>query len=322
MGKPLILTGDVLTKLRRISSSSVHCIVTSPPYWGLRDYGVKGQLGLEGTPEAYIEKLVDVFRELRRVLRADGTLWLNMGDGYASSGSGGPHSGLKELAQKWDPRKKLRRSNRAQDEIVYPKKRVPRGFKTKDLIGMPWRLALALQADGWYLRTDIIWHKPNPMPESVRDRPTRSHEYIFLLTKNGRYFYDHKAVMEPVSGNSHARGKGVNPKARTSGAAGRVKQNASFSAAVAGLVDKRNRRTVWTVNTKCFRGAHFATFPPKLIEPCIAAGCPPRGLVLDPFAGAGTTGVVAVSQGKRFVGIELNPEYARMARKRLARVEK
>lgn len=319
-----ILVGDAREVLRTLPEESVHCVVTSPPYWGLRCYGVAGQLGLEESPAEYVEKMVTVFREVWRVMRPDGTLWLNMGDGYATTGSAGrAQRGLHELVERCSPRKTPRKSNRAHQGVVPhpPRRRKPPGFKLKDLIGMPWRLAFALQEDGWLLRTDIIWHKSNPMPESVRDRPTRCHEYIFLLSKSPRYFYDYRAVTEPVSGGSHPRGKGVNPKAALNPTPGRVKQNASFSAAVAGLVSVRNRRTVWKVNTQCFHGAHFAVFPEKLVEPCILAGSPRGGLVLDPFAGSGTTGVVALRHGRDFIGIDLNPAYAEMARARLVGVQ-
>jgi len=252
-----------------LADKSVHCCVTSPPYWGLRDYGTAEQLGLEDTPEAYVANMVEVFREVRRVLRDDGSLWLNLGDSYASSpASGGEQSATMTGGEhKRTPRTRYTR---------------PPGLKPKDLVGIPWRVAFALQADGWYLRSDIIWHKPNPMPESVRDRPTKAHEYLFLLTKSKRYYYDADAI---------------NPAGR-------------------------NKRSVWTVATAPYAGAHFAVFPPKLIEPCILAGCPEGGTVLDPFAGSGTTGRVAIANRRRAVLCDVNAEYlSKQATKRTSNVQ-
>lgn len=321
-----IRVGDALEVMRTLEACSVQTCVTSSPYWGLRDYGVEGQMGIEATPELFVDALVAVLEEVRRLLRDDGTLWLNLGDGYASGGHGGGGSFMEmrggdgsDASGAWDHRKE-RKGWRGP----------PPGLKPKDLVGIPWRVAFALQAAGWYLRSDIIWHKPNPMPESVRDRPTKAHEYIFLLSKSERYFYDEDAIKEPVSGTAHARGHGVNPKAKIphgwdtgpgshTGLTGRYKpkQNESWSAAVAGLVDMRKKRSVWTVASYPFPGAHFATFPPALVEPCILAGAREGDLVLDPFAGAGTVGVVCRKHRRRFLGIELNPEYARLARGRL-----
>lgn len=293
----LILEGDAAEKLKVIDAESVHTCVTSPPYFGLRDYGTAGQIGLEQTPEEYVEKLVTVFREVRRTLRDDGTLWLNIGDSYA----------------------KNRKA----------------GCKPKDLIGIPWLLAFALRADGWYLRQDIIWQKPNCMPESVRDRCTKSHEYIFLLSKSPRYYFDAEAISEPIAGASTKRymqnidaqngsdrqpGKtNGNMKAALPRFGGskygddtreefRTKSGAEYIPQL-----KRNRRDVWTIGTGGFKGAHFAVFPEKLVEPCIIAGCPAGGTVLDPFAGSGTTGVVAKRLGRKFVGVEISPEYREMA---------
>jgi DNA modification methylase len=329
-----ILIGDALTVLRTLPAESVNCRVTSPPYWGLRDYGVEGQLGLERTPEEYVDNMVEIFREVRRVLRNDGTCWVNLGDSYATSGGTG-HQG-----------KHGARATRTHTQRNLKRKADSFGLKPKDLVGAPWRVALALQEDGWWLRRDIIWHKRNPMPESVKDRPTCAHEYVFFLTKCQHYYYDHKAVMEPASKDTHARyargrseshkwadggpgnqtlarslkhmvrADGVNPKAAANSPGS--KQNASFSAAVKDIVPMRNKRSVWTVSSEAFPGAHFATFPRKLIEPCVLAGCPEGGTVLDPFFGAGTTGVVANRHGRRFIGIELNPVYAQMARERIA----
>jgi site-specific DNA-methyltransferase (adenine-specific) len=308
--------GDALEILKTLEAESAHCCVTSPPYWGLRDYGVDGQIGLESAPAPYIERLVEVFREVRRVLRDDGTLWLNIGDSYVRSG-GEQSGGNRDLLHMEGKQQRMTS--------------VPDGMKPKNLVGIPWRVAFALQADGWYLRSDIIWHKPNPMPESVTDRPTKAHEYIFLLSKNQKYFYDADAIKEPVTGNAHSRGSGVNPKAGKNEQSGdrrkegfnerwKVKQNPSFSAAVKDLVSERNKRTVWTVPTDPFSGAHFACFPPKLIKPCILAGCPAGGTVIDPFFGSGTTGQVAEQLGRKWIGIELNPEYAKLIEKRTAQL--
>ena len=296
-GRHVIYCGDALAVLATLPDCSVQCCVTSPPYWGLRDYGVAGQLGLESTPAEYVEKMVAVFREVRRVLRDDGTLWLNLGDSYNSIG--GTVGGGKNV----EARKGTLRG--WQD-----------GLKPKDLVGIPWRVAFALQADGWYLRSDIIWAKPNPMPESVTDRPTKSHEYLFLLTKSQRYYYDAAAIAEALTGNKHERtlnpndSYGKNPNGLGNG---------ELSVTAFGAPNPyRNRRSVWTVNTQPYPEAHFATFPEKLVEPCILAGTKPGDLVLDPFAGSGTVGVVARKHGRRFVGVELNPVYMGMAWSRLA----
>lgn len=317
-----ILTGDWIEQLRTLPEQSVHCCVTSPPYWGLRDYGVPGQLGLEKTPEEYVAKLVAGFREVRRVLRDDGTLWVNLGDTYASQG------GSFDPAH-WDNKQS---TNRGSSERV---RKPPTGLKPKDLVGIPWRVAFALQADGWYLRSDIIWHKPNPMPESVTDRPTKSHEYIFLLSKSERYFYDAEAIKEPASENTNPRisqseitrikslrDGGMNTSAGMGATHksvipdGMIKQNHSFENACCLPVSSRNKRTVWTVATSPYKEAHFATFPPDLIKPCILAGCPVGGIVLDPFFGSGTTGQVALELGRKCLGIELNPKYVELAEQR------
>lgn len=292
-----IRTGDCLEVLRTMPAQSVHCCITSPPYFGLRDYGVDGQIGLEQTPAEFVAKLVEVFREVRRALRDDGTLWLNLGDSYANDGKWGGSSGGKHASALYG-------------NTGIGRAKVQTGLKPKDLIGIPWRVAFALQDDGWYLRQDIIWHKPNPMPESVRDRCTKAHEYLFLLSKSERYYFDADAIKEPaVYGGTQPSAKRGEFNGKTSAIAGRE----AFRA----VVPTRNRRSVWTVATQPFRGAHFATFPPTLIEPCVLAGCPVGGVVLDPFGGAGTTGVVAKQQGRSAVLIELNPEYARMASKRI-----
>jgi DNA modification methylase len=358
-----IIPGDCLEVLKTLPAESVHTCVTSPPYWGLRDYGVEGQIGLEKTPELFVSKMVEVFREVKRVLRDDGTLWLNLGDSYISQG--GP-----QVAQtKWQV-------EGASDGQNGGLSRSPvEGLKAKDLCGIPWLVAFALRADGWYLRSDIIWHKPNPMPESVTDRPTKSHEYIFLLTKSPRYYYDAEAVKEANSPTSHP-GTYRNPTKYDG-----TEMAQSFTVGKSVLnYSGRNKRSVWTVATAPYKGSHFATFPPKLIEPCILAGTSEQGccsecgapwervvettrpdsykgkdvrwgndgngmrmpekfntetktlgwqpsctcnaetrpcVVLDPFAGAGTTGLVARRLGRSFIGIELNPQYLEMAQDRI-----
>ena len=373
-----LLQGDCLQVLATLPAESVQTCITSPPYWGLRDYGAEGQLGLEATPELYVASMVAVFREVRRVLRDDGTLWLNLGDSYAGAASGSNPSETSKLGSGPGGASKHR------DSVKFAQRPAAASLKPKDLVGIPWRVAFALQADGWYLRQDIIWHKPNPMPESVTDRCTKAHEYIFLMTKSPRYFYDAEAIKElsaqPIG---EKRWTGTQSKAVQTG-------NHSGTLGTNQGDPTRNRRSVWTVTTKPFKGAHFATFPPDLIEPCVLAGSadkccskcgkpwervvkkdnPPndgttqsayapgmtanrlamkrqaareRGeefvnrvrtlgfspacncgetartssTVLDPFNGAGTTGVVAIQHGRRYIGIELNPDYLEMARKRI-----
>ena len=301
-----IINGDCRDVLRTLPDESVHCIVTSPPYFGLRDYGVDGQLGLELTPADFVAAMVEVFREVRRVLRDDGTLWLNLGDSYANDtyGQGGPS--------------KKQSSNRGTVHGRTESERyrgIPEGLKKKDLIGIPWRVALALQEDGWYLRQDIIWHKPNPMPESVTDRCTKAHEYLFLLSKGPRYYYDTDAVAEKATGEAPG-----NKKATKGGRAydeGATEHRTAANLHNIGARETRNKRSVWEVATQPFKEAHFATFPPELIEPCIKAGCPVGGTVLDPFGGAGTTGLVADRLQRNAILIELNPEYAAMADRRI-----
>lgn len=364
-----ILVGDVRDRLKALPSDSVHCCVTSPPYWGLRDYGVDGQIGLEASPAEFVATMVEVFEEVRRVLRPDGTCWVNMGDSYAAGGQGAGAGPCKQDSNKGTLR--LDRPRRA-----------PLGLKPKDLCMMPHRLAIALQDAGWWVRQDIVWAKPNPMPESVRDRCTKSHEYIFLLTKSEKYYFDQEAIAEPVSPGTHARlsqnvqeqmgsarvpgktngnmkavgrGTGVGfghgydrvkkPRATANIPAGwatgterrehrnltgnytaerklaatgsGTKNNRSFDAAMAIMPDTRNKRSVWTIVTQPFKEAHFATFPTELPETCIKAGCPIGGMVLDPFFGAGTTGLVADRLQRDCIGIELNPAYAEIARKRI-----
>ena len=299
-----LMHGDCLQKMAELEAESVNCCVTSPPYYGLRDYGHEGQIGLEQSPDEYVQKMVAVFREVRRVLRKDGTVWLNLGDSYASGGMSNP-SAKSTLGGGKD-------RGAAEYSIV---RTIPDGLKPKDLIGIPWRVAFALQADGWYLRQDIIWHKPNPMPESVTDRCTKAHEYIFLLTKSARYWYDAEAVKEANSETSRTGGCYRNEWKYAP-----LKSGTEKSAMAVGVPiprNGRNRRSVWTVSTKPFKGAHFAVFPEKLIEPCILAGCPKGGIVLDPFTGSGTSGIVAVKHGRNFIGCELNKEYLDMANRRI-----
>lgn len=258
----IIFEGDAFAVLQRLPENSVQCIVTSPPYWGLRDYNTPEQIGLEPTLPQFINRLTTIFREARRVLKDDGILWLNIGDGYTSGNRGWRAPDKKNPARAMDIRPNT-----------------PDGLKSKDLMGIPWRLAFALQDDGWYLRADIIWNKPNAMPESVKDRPTRSHEYLFMFSKSEKYYYDRQSVLEP---------------------------------------NGRNRRSVWDIHTQGFSGAHFATFPPRLVEPCVMASSRPGDVILDPFFGSGTVGVVADDLGRRYAGIELNPEYVALAARRLS----
>lgn len=383
-----IIQGDSLTILKTLPDESVNCCVTSPPYWGLRDYGCSGQLGLEKTPEEYVAKMVEVFREIRRVLRKDATLWLNMGDCYAS---GGKHNN-EGFNERWHGKHFLSNKQGGTDQ-ERPERPSVQNLKPKDLMGIPWRVAFALQADGWYLRMDIIWAKPNPMPESVQDRPTKAHEYIFLMSKSAKYYYDAEAIKEliqsgpsdirkmiekkdrydakhfhndpgplaaanyrthigkkrAVGGSRKPAGWQSGPGAHDSIPKGRYPD--SFKGSLPGRKDGpgqdrrekgdrihgnlpgrddgglacndstqlyRNKRSVWTVATQPYADAHFATFPEKLVKPCILAGCPQGGTVLDPFAGSGTTGMVAEYLGRNSILIELKPEYCEMARERTA----
>lgn len=386
---------DCREVLRSLPDESVHCVVTSPPYWGLRDYGtakweggdpdcehrvggqvedgkapgaittgqrpgvdasrcqscgaqrLDSQLGLEQTPDEYVQSMVEVFRQVRRVLRSDGTLWLNLGDSYAAQRGGtcmpaetlaGGVNGKGEATDYADPKRgRLRHGQRQAHRDA-----AAVGLKHKDLVGIPWRVAFALQADGWWLRQDIIWSKPNPMPESVRDRCTKAHEYLFLLSKSERYYYDADAIAEPVTlttvermsqpslelqaGSDRVPGKTNGPmKAVLKSSGNKERKGATARGCPSEGVDgsvpwegsTRNKRSVWTVTTQPFSEAHFATFPPALIEPCILAGCPDGGVVLDPFGGAGTTGLVADRHHRDAILIELNPEYAAMAERRI-----
>lgn len=328
-----VLQGDVINRLKDLSDQSVQCVVTSPPYWGLRDYGVDGQLGLEKTPEEYVENMVEVFREVKRVLKDDGTLWLNLGDSYNGassnrSGQNGYNDG---------------RENRNKRYSVGGCK----GLKPKDLVGIPWRVALALQADGWYLRQDIIWHKPNPMPESVKDRCTKAHEYIFLLSKSAKYYYNADAIKTPLKdqsirrllqdiesqkGSDRVPGK-TNGTMKAVGGKDWQSNMADSGLKIKGhkgYFDKdgnpicgpmANRKSVWKINTKPYKEAHFAVFPPELPELCIKAGSREGDVVLDPFFGSGTTGWVAQKLRRKWLGIELNSEYIEIANKRLSQQE-
>jgi DNA modification methylase len=310
MSNVSILQGDCLDVLKTLPDQSIQCCVTSPPYYGLRDYGVSGQIGLEETPEIYINKLVAVFQEVKRVLKDDGTLWVNMGDSYwANRPTNGQSYNDNEVQRK-------RAGGSERPDI-----------KPKDLIGIPWMLAFALRADGWWLRSDIIWAKPNPMPESVTDRPTKSHEYIFLLAKSQHYYCDMDAIKEPAAydGRKDEQFKGAiksydgvmpNGQPQSFAQNGHARWNKDENG-----LRVRNKRDVWTVTTKPYKGAHFATFPPDLIEPCILAGSAVGDTILDPFNGSGTTGAVAIKHGRSYIGIELNPVYIELTNKRLAEVK-
>lgn len=302
-----IITGNTLEILPTLPEKSFHTCITSPPYFGLRDYGMADQLGLEETPEEYVANMVKVFREVKRVLRDDGTLWLNIGDSYVHGQPGRNRNGTGGDIIRGE----LYRSKNRTGDGKIGKKLIESGFKQKDLIGIPWMLAFALRADGWYLRQDIIWHKPNPMPESVEDRCTKAHEYIFLLSKSPQYYFDHEAIKEDgVIPEGTKAAKGSAERYGKEGVNSRPPEYKIYDG-------KRNKRSVWTVTTKPFKEAHFAVFPEDLIIPCILAGSPERGHVFDPFGGSGTTGVVANGYGRDATLIELNPEYAAIARDRI-----
>ena len=301
-----IINRDALYALRELPEESVHCCVTSPPYYALRDYGLDMQIGREDTPEQYIDRLTEVFRELRRVLRSDGTFWLNIADTYCGTGNKGYHA---------DPKNPKGRNGQAVSIA-----RQAAGCKQKDLIGIPWLLAFALRADGWYLRSDIIWQKPNCLPEAVKDRPTKSYEHIFLLSKSPHYYYDTTAVSEPVAPVTVERNKrAVSDRTKYAKGVGGAKPQALFlPRSHSDMPTKRNKRDVWSVSTNSHRGyGHFAMYPERLIEPCILAGSPEQGLVLDPFFGSGTTGAVCKRLSRRYLGIELNPEYCETAKTRI-----
>ena len=311
MKTDVIINRDALYALRELPSESVNCCVTSPPYYGLRDYGLDAQIGREDTPEQYIDRLTEVFRELRRVLRSDGTLWLNIADTYCGTGNKGYHADPKN--PKGRNGQQIARNNRVS------------GCKQKDLIGIPWLLAFALRADGWYLRSDIIWQKENPMPESVKDRCARCYEHIFLFSKSKKYFFDYKAISEPIApataerlkrgmkgGNKYGKPVPGQPQPQS---INRPREHGEIKDC--DINPLRNKRDVWKINTVPFKGGHYAAYPPKLVETCLLAGCPEGGIVLDPFMGSGTTGMVASQMGRHFVGIELNPEYTELAYKRI-----
>jgi DNA modification methylase len=381
-----IRCGDALELLRTLEAGSVRCCVTSPPYWGLRDYGtarweggdpacdhagrikprrdtsgspglehgrfastrgtqpakayaepvreecrcgarrIDAQVGLERTPAEYVERMVALFAEVRRVLADDGTLWLNLGDTYSGdrgqASRGGPPSASSTLEgnghRGGGPKLRAMTPSRRRDDAPCPRSDVAvTGLKPKDLVGIPWRVAFALQADGWYLRSDVIWAKPNPMPESVTDRPTKAHEYLFLLSKSERYYYDGDAIAEQGTGRAPGN-TGPHKYAAAYEAGAEEHRTAQGLERIRSGYETRNRRTVWTIPTQPFPGAHFAVMPEALVEPCVLAGSAPGDLVIDPFAGSGTVGVVALRHGRRFVGLELNPEYVQMARKRIA----
>lgn len=302
IGNATLYLGDCLETLKTLPSESVNCCVTSPPYFGLRSYCADGspekehEIGTEQTPAEYVARLVDVFAEVRRVLREDGTCWINLGDSYANDGKWGGSSGGKHVSA-------------LHGSTGIGRNKQSTGLKPKDLIGIPWRVAFALQADGWWLRQDIIWAKKAPMPESVKDRCTKAHEYLFLLTKSARYWWDAEAMKEESAGRTDmGRMNRI----------GRVNEGGEWASKPPDQKTDRNRRTVWNIATKPYSGAHFAVMPPKLVEPCILAGCPKGGVVLDPFSGSGTVGEVAVTHGRRYIGCELNPEYIPLNVERLS----
>ena len=305
-----ILQGNVLDRLKDLPDRSIQCVVTSPPYWGLRDYGSDGQLGLEKTPEEFVENLVKVFREVRRVLKDDGTVWLNLGDSYNSPPAGNKKDRWESGDSKMFKVNKglAMKSHQKGSQSIDRTKRT--SLKPKDLVGIPWRVAFALQSDGWYLRQDIIWHKPNPMPESVTDRCTKSHEYIFLLSKSAKYFYDADAISEKtITKDNVNRDRDTT---RLNNTPGRTKMNGLKT----NNYETRNKRSVWKINTKPYKEAHFAVFPEELPTLCIKAGSKEGDVILDPFFGSGTTGWVAQRLGRAWLGIELNPEYIKIAEKR------
>jgi DNA modification methylase len=293
-----IKVGDSLEVLRTMDDESVHCCVTSPPYWALRNYDHDGQLGQEATPEEYVDKLVEIMSEVKRVLRSDGTLWLNLGDSYVGSGSKGKYK---------DPK-----NTKGRNGQTTAKNSKVQGLKPKDMVGIP--------ADGWWLRSDIIWHKPNAMPIPVNDRPTSCHEHIFLLSKSKNYYYDKDAILEPLKNPNRKDPPGTAGFGGNKHTGNKDKTlNNAYSGTLydATKLKGKNKRDVWSVSTNGYKGAHFAVYPPKLIEPCVLAGCPDGGTVLDPFSGSGTTGVVALNNQKKYIGIELNPEYATISHERI-----
>lgn len=307
-----ILCGDALEILKMIPDNSVNMCLTSPPYYGLRDYGIDEQLGTETTPALYIERLVCIFREVHRVLRKDGTLWINIADSYAGSGKGG-----------WDSTVKGSMNKELYNPSCFYMPKKWKGIKEKDMIGVPWALAFALRDDSWYLRSDIIWQKPNCMPESVKDRPSKSYEHIFLLAKSKHYYYDYEAIQEPAAQSTIERNR------RAVSNIGKYAHGIECKTMQAIFVPRdhseertmRNKRDVWTVSTNSHRiNGHFAMYPERLIEPCILAGCPVGGVVLDPFFGSGTTGAAAKRLGREYIGIDINPDYCTIAENRISEV--
>lgn len=305
-----IICADALETLKTFPDESINCCITSPPYYGLRDYHKENQIGREATVEDYLDRLVKVFREVRRVLKKDGTCFVVIADSYVGTGAKGKYIEPKNPNGK-----------NGQNESIT--QRVS-GYKSKDLMGIPWRLALALREDGWYLRSDIIWHKENAMPESCKDRPTRSYEHIFLLSKSPKYYYDYDAMAEPMKTSSkkrYVRGRSANNKYLDEDAGINI-QNINKARKYGeykgdNIPQFRNKRDIWTINTTSFRGNHYAAFPPKLAEICMIAGSPKRSIVLDPFIGSGTVGMVALMQGRNYIGIELNEDYCKLARQRI-----
>lgn len=320
----MILVGDAYEKLATIEDESIQCVVTSPPYWGLRDYGIEGQIGLEDDMNFYLASLLMVFEQVWRILKRDGTLWVNLGDSYAGG-----------MSRRGKSKSGKQHSNSGSVFAKGKGSKVPTGLKPKDLCGVPWRFALAMQKEGWYLRQDIIWHKPNPMPESVRDRCTKAHEYIFLFTKNKKYYFDNDAIREACktkapSGNKQRKQRPSQSVLKKGNQAGSIpwspttfhnhENDLELGQRITNKSNHpkgKNKRSVWTVTPKPFKGAHFATFPPDLIEPCILAGSRKGDTVLDPFFGAGTVGIVAKKHGRKYIGIELNPDYAEKAKSRI-----
>jgi len=318
-----IICGSALEILSDFPDESINCVITSPPYWGLRDNRMEGQLGLEDAPEKYVWRLVEIFQQVRRVLTKDGTVWLNLGDSYASNGIYmGP-------IERGDYKPKSASLSNWQKYPSY--KKAPRGglyqIKAKDLIGIPWRVAFALQADGWYLRSDIVWAKPNPMPESVRDRCTKSHEYIFLLTKSKKYYYDNEAIKEPCVDKESLTGRKFRGKKAVFESGqfypNKPKSNVrAFSKIEKGKVYlKKNKRDVWWVTVKSGKSGHFSGYPVDLIEPCVLAGCPENGTILDPFIGSGTTAIAALKHHRRYIGIDISPKYCKNAKERITKIE-
>lgn len=313
----MIYCGNSLSILQQLPSESVQMCVTSPPYYGLRDYGVDGQIGIEPTPSEYTEVLVTVFQEVRRILKPDGTLWLNIGDSYAGSGKGA----WSKPIEKRPSSKQVYHCKSDDRNATMPKRW--KNIKAKDLLGIPWLLAFSLRDDGWYLRSDVIWQKPNCLPEAVKDRPTKSYEHLFLLAKQSHYYYDRTAIMEPIAESTQARNKRAVAENKHAGGVPGQNIQAIFRPRTSTESNgMRNKRDVWNISTNGYRAdGHYAVFPEKLVEPCILAGCPTGGVVLDPFFGSGTVGAVCKRLGRQYIGIELNPEYCALAQARIDKVK-